>query len=535
MSRRFSRNEKEKWAQAAPAPQKRSPVRIPQSDNNNLIEANKLTIIGRVTNPNLQRPRAVIDFLPQIWNLEGRVAGRDLGPDKFQFRFESEADIAAVLNKGPYHYKRWMLILQRWEPVVSDAFPSTISFWLRVHGLPLHFWNDLTLETIGREIGPVSGKAADDARIRVDMNGLSPLVMNLEVRLPSDEIISIDFEYLKIEKHCFVCFSLLHEENDCPARPRFLPPPKERKLGITQRIALQRIEADKKRHDDRRGYSRPLPPSERSRDATDEESRPRRYHSQESRDERSSFRRPNVQRDSPRALYHRGFNNDRSSLREESHHRELSSGKIVGHRETTLAPHRDRSHSGGNTSKHLGSHSSHTPPPKSAHDRLEFPQEHNSGISLSSSVGRRSVLERIADPTMDNTPRITTRLSSTPVAVGDSSSSRIHVSQRLTEPEANVETVEISIPAKMSKTASKRRVTTSRKKVSRSPLQALKVKKVTGAKTQASARRKLAIDRHSDMPCNKASTSIIPKSTSTRTKKSKTLGKDFQPPLPPLP
>nr|VDD32898.1 unnamed protein product [Brassica oleracea] len=77
--------------------------------------------------------------------------------------------------------------------------------------------------------------------------------MNLEIRLPSEDIITVEFEYLKIKKHCFVCFSLFHEEMDCPSKPRYLPPPKERKLGITQRIALQRIEAEKKRHDDRRG------------------------------------------------------------------------------------------------------------------------------------------------------------------------------------------------------------------------------------------------------------------------------------------
>ncbi|CAN6899145.1 unnamed protein product [Brassica oleracea] len=77
--------------------------------------------------------------------------------------------------------------------------------------------------------------------------------MNLEIRLPSEDIITVEFEYLKIEKHCFVCFSLFHEEMDCPSKPRYLPPPKERKLGITKRIAFQRIEVEKKRHDDRRG------------------------------------------------------------------------------------------------------------------------------------------------------------------------------------------------------------------------------------------------------------------------------------------
>lgn len=88
MARRLSRSDKEKWvATTPPPPAKRPPVRIPVSDNTELIAANKLTIVGRVTNPRLPNSRAVINFLPQVWGLEDRVEGRDMGPEKFQFRF----------------------------------------------------------------------------------------------------------------------------------------------------------------------------------------------------------------------------------------------------------------------------------------------------------------------------------------------------------------------------------------------------------------------------------------------------------------
>ncbi|KAG2283647.1 hypothetical protein Bca52824_054867 [Brassica carinata] len=80
--------------------------------------------------------------------------------------------------------------------------------------------------------------------------------MKMEIELPTDDVTEVEFEYIKIEKHCFTCYSLFHEETDCPQRPRNALPPKERVLGITQNIALQRIEAEKRRHDDRRGYRR---------------------------------------------------------------------------------------------------------------------------------------------------------------------------------------------------------------------------------------------------------------------------------------
>ena len=163
MARRYSQAEKGKWQAPPELPAKRPPVRIPASANNDLIEANRLTIIGRLTNPQVQKPiRAVIDFMAQIWNLEGRIVGRALGLDKFQFRFESEYDLLQVLDKGPYHYKRWMLLLQRWEPIVADTFPSKISFNVRIHGIPLHFWSEGTIRTIGEQLGKSSIKDEKD-------------------------------------------------------------------------------------------------------------------------------------------------------------------------------------------------------------------------------------------------------------------------------------------------------------------------------------------------------------------------------------
>nr|VDD25954.1 unnamed protein product [Brassica oleracea] len=92
MARRYSCSDKKKWTadtSSPPPPSRCAPVRILASDPTGLIAENKLTIIGRIKNPKFQRPRVVIDFLPQVWNLEGRVVGRELGLEKFQFRFET--------------------------------------------------------------------------------------------------------------------------------------------------------------------------------------------------------------------------------------------------------------------------------------------------------------------------------------------------------------------------------------------------------------------------------------------------------------
>ncbi|RIA04619.1 hypothetical protein BRARA_K01128 [Brassica rapa] len=376
MSRHYSRREKEKWVEEARPPPKRPPVRIPESDNNELIAANRLTLIGRVTNPQVQRPRAVVDFLPQVWRLEGRVFGRDLGADKFQFKFETEAELATVLRNGPYHYKKWMLLIQRWEPVVSDQFPSTISFWTNIIGIPLHFWNDKTVNTIGDVLGNCPERDIDGARLRMNVNGLQPLEMTLDILLPSGDVMEVELEYTKLEKHCFQCHSLLHEKDDCPLLARGAPYVEPCKLGINQRNALMRIDADKRRHDERRGYSRNIDP----RRSVDHEPHRRGPVSQNRR---------GIERGSSRTRTHtldsRGYQSDRRSQHYSASSR-TRSDYVYRPRETT-SPRLNITGGSGLLGRNLNarlsglettaqgapnwSQASHTPPPRPIEQPLE--------------------------------------------------------------------------------------------------------------------------------------------------------------------
>lgn len=107
-------------------------------DTSDLIEENKLTLIGRLTNPKVQRLWFMIPFMPKRWNLRGKTIGLDLGHDCFQLRFDYEDDLQKVLDNRPYHFSNWMLIIQRWEPIIDPSFQAKIPFWIELKGLPLH-------------------------------------------------------------------------------------------------------------------------------------------------------------------------------------------------------------------------------------------------------------------------------------------------------------------------------------------------------------------------------------------------------------
>lgn len=101
---------------------------------------------------------------------------------------------------------------------MSDDFPSLISFWIRVHGIPLHYWNEKTLHAIGSSVGIADTKDVDNGRVRVQVNGLKPLEMLLDNVLPAGVTKVVELEYEQLQKHCFLCKALTHEKEDCPQK-----------------------------------------------------------------------------------------------------------------------------------------------------------------------------------------------------------------------------------------------------------------------------------------------------------------------------
>lgn len=198
-------------------PARSARVKAPLPDNSDLLRKHSLTLIGRVTNKTIQKVWSLIPFFTEHWKTEFKPIGSDLENGLFQFQFEREADLLAVLEQRPYHYARWMVIIQRWEPTISPKFPSLIPFWIKVQGLPVHLWTEPIVECIGRDIG-LYEKAEISAltvRMRVHIDGLLPLIKNSVVEFPNGDEVAITLVYERLDKHCTKCLRLDHELKEC--------------------------------------------------------------------------------------------------------------------------------------------------------------------------------------------------------------------------------------------------------------------------------------------------------------------------------
>ena len=210
------------------SPPPRLRIQAPILDTTELIEANSLTLIGRLTNPSIQRLWALYPFFSNRWNLKGKAVGSDLGRGCFQFKFDNEEDLQKVLDNRPYHFDHWMVILQKWEPIISDSFPSSIPFWIDIQGLPKHYWQPAMLNSIGKELGEFmdSEISSSSVKLQILLNGLQPLTKESIIEFPDGTEALISLEYKNLKSHCTHCQRITHDKTTCPGLPSPVEPPK---------------------------------------------------------------------------------------------------------------------------------------------------------------------------------------------------------------------------------------------------------------------------------------------------------------------
>ncbi|XP_010489207.1 PREDICTED: uncharacterized protein LOC104766931 isoform X2 [Camelina sativa] len=184
------------------ASRSRRKIKISFFDNSALIAGYSKTVIGRCFNPQVQDMKSLLIMMPQIWQVEGRVAGAELGSGKFQFDFDEEADIVEVMKKEPFHFDSWMVSLVRWTPVVDPAYPSSLKFWIRVSDVPIQFWAEPTFRDIGSALGLVEDVDIDRGRVQVTIDGLKPLCFETDIEFYNGEVTIVKLHYERLYGWC---------------------------------------------------------------------------------------------------------------------------------------------------------------------------------------------------------------------------------------------------------------------------------------------------------------------------------------------
>ncbi|KAH0884577.1 hypothetical protein HID58_060673, partial [Brassica napus] len=328
------------------------------------------------------------------------------------------------------------------------------------------------------------------------------------IQLPSDEILPVKFEYIKLEKHCFMCFSLFHEEVNCPLRSRHDAPARDRKLGITQRLALQR-------------YQRPSVDSRPPYDRRDERNSRRTYSDHRDLHTRSKggfspYRRAAA----PVSPCYRPSGSGGTKAPEDKDSRVLSSGVVIRHQDIPVDDASRPSANAGVLNRLSSSQISHTPSPHNLRERLEYPNDVGStgGTSNPSSRERQLSIGRTTEPDIREliSPRAVSSLDSgrlreveiqydgvenkhlSPVFTNSSAlPPRIPAALRLSDgqrDEAGPSSMRPTVIPPLSKAAGKRKVPRVTTKIAvRSPMQALNLRKSAVVRSANPPKKKLCL------------------------------------------
>ncbi|XP_018475867.1 uncharacterized protein LOC108847174 [Raphanus sativus] len=156
-------------------------------------EENALSIMGRALNHECQKMSSLILIMPRMWQKEGRVRGVALSQERFQFIFQHEYDLFNVRGK-------------------------------RISKIPVNYYIQSALTTLGEMIGAVKVVSFDRSkpitqdfnRVQVRFNVAKPLKMARVLNMGAGKSHTIHFDYEKLQKRCFTCKRLNHEESILP-------------------------------------------------------------------------------------------------------------------------------------------------------------------------------------------------------------------------------------------------------------------------------------------------------------------------------
>lgn len=200
------------------------PYDLPNDPEYCSLEENRLRLIGRVLNPDKQNISDLILDMPRKWQLDEKVRGVALSSEKFQFIFKVEGDLEEILNRGVHTYNQWSLVIERWVVVVPTGYLQNIPVWVQLRNIP---GNYRTLRSI-TDLGGFAGKVIEGAydplraqnreyvRVRVLLD-VSNLVRRYKVvNLPSGEQTTVRYYFKRLQKRCYTCQRLTHEQEQCP-------------------------------------------------------------------------------------------------------------------------------------------------------------------------------------------------------------------------------------------------------------------------------------------------------------------------------
>ncbi|CAL9217594.1 unnamed protein product, partial [Arabidopsis halleri] len=201
----------------------RSPLKISSDTKNKRDAEHRLSLVVKDLHPS-QNPAGIKVMMPKIWKLEGRITSR-INEDGFvQFFFKKEHHLLNVLDNGPWTYKDWLVVVDRWTRRSLPDYLRIIRFWVKILNIPNDSKDESSINEIGEVLGHVdeihiqqpTADRAGEVCVRVPIEITEKLIFARYFRFEDyGEPVLIRFIYDKLRRFCSVCGSITHLAAAC--------------------------------------------------------------------------------------------------------------------------------------------------------------------------------------------------------------------------------------------------------------------------------------------------------------------------------
>lgn len=129
-----------------------------------------------------------------------------------------------MLDKGVQIFGDWPIVLERWMENPPEDYLQYIPLWVQISKIPENYYTTSALTTLREMIGEVKVVAFDPSkpitqpfiRVQVRFNVAKPLRMAKVLNMGEGKTHTIHFDYEKLQKRCYTCKRLNHEQSICP-------------------------------------------------------------------------------------------------------------------------------------------------------------------------------------------------------------------------------------------------------------------------------------------------------------------------------
>lgn len=143
----------------------------------------------------------------------------------FIVKFNTEQERANIINQGPWFWGSAGLFITPWFSDFDAAtmIVTKMPVWVRLHGLPLHFWHPTVLIAIGNSLGKIL--KMDEERTSRGLFTFARICVEVDLSEGLPDHITLNYnntqwtQQLDYENTAFRCRSCMqtgHLQNNCP-------------------------------------------------------------------------------------------------------------------------------------------------------------------------------------------------------------------------------------------------------------------------------------------------------------------------------